>query len=117
MLKTAVAALLVLLGATANGVADNDTAFDLSYEISKFFYDPAISGHGIANDDGERYHHSITLQWTGKERDAVETQLRTTAEVAKRAGQFVLDKGFRPPGEHLIIKMALKDRKEGFTNT
>jgi len=57
------------------------------------------------------------VQWTGKKGDSVETQVRTSAEVAMRVGHFVVDKDFGPPGEHLIIKMALMDPDQAFINT
>ena len=116
MFKKATITLVVLLIAT-HAFAENEPADDLAYAITKFFWNPAVSGHGVALDDGERYHHSITVQWTGKKGDSVETQVRTSAEVAMRVGHFVLDKGFGPPGEHLIIKMALMDPDQVFINT
>jgi hypothetical protein len=116
VLQKATITLVVLLIAT-HAFAENEPADDLAYAITKFFWDPAVSGHGVALDYGERYHHSITVQWTGKKGDSVETQVRTSAEVAMRVGHFVLDKGFGPPGEHLIIKMALMDPDQVFINT
>jgi hypothetical protein len=107
----------VLLCAASFAFAQNESAHDLAYAITKIFWNPAISGHGVAVDDGERYHHSITVEWTGKKGDSVETQVRTSAEVAMRVGHFVLDKGLEPPGEHLIIKMALLKPDQWFINT
>ena len=110
MFKKATITLVVLLSAASLAFAENEPADDLAYAITKFLWNPAsVSGHGVALDHGERYRHSITVQWTGKKGDSVETQVRTSAEVAMRVGHFVFDKGFEPPGEHLIIKMALMD--------
>jgi hypothetical protein len=119
VLQKATITLVVLLSAASLAFAENEPADDLAHAITNFFWNnnPAVSGHGLALDDGERYHHSITVQWTGKKGDSVETQVRTSAEVAMRVGHFVLDKGFRPPGEHLIIKMALMKPDQGFINT
>ena len=74
MFKKATITLVVLLIAT-HAFAENEPADDLAYAITKFFWNPAVSGHGVALDDGEHYHHSITVQYTGKEGDSVEIQV------------------------------------------
>jgi hypothetical protein len=117
VLQKATITLVVLLSAASLAFAEKEPAHDLAYAITKFLWNPAVSGHGVALDDGERYHHSITVQYTGKEGDSVETQVRTSAEAALRIGHFVLDKRFEPPGEHLIIKMALMNPDQAFINT
>jgi len=87
--------------------------------ISLMLVDPAISGHGVAleNYEDERYNHSITVQYTGREGDSVEEQVRETAEVASRVGNLVLDRGLSQPGKHLIIKMALVKKDGWFITT
>jgi hypothetical protein len=115
--KKAALTSAVLLTAATHAFAEKQPGDDLAYAITKFFWNPAVSGHGVALNDGERYHHSITVQYTGKDGDSVETQVRTSAEAAMRIGHFVLDKGLGPPGEHLIIKMALTDPDQAFINT
>ena len=92
---------------------------DLPYAISKLLAtDPSDRTHEIAyENDGERYQNSITVQFTGKYRDSVATQVKTTAEVALRIAYFVLQEGYKPPGPDLIIQMALKNPDTGFTNT
>ncbi len=102
-----------------HALAGKEVARALTMAISLMLRDPAISGHGIAleNYEDERYDHSITVQWTGREGDTVEEQVRGTAEVALRVGRLVIDKGLSPPGKHLIIKMALMKRDSWFINT
>jgi hypothetical protein len=117
MLEKIIITLAVLLCVATLAFAQKEPAQDLAYAITKFFWNPAVSGHGVALEDDERYHHSITVQYTGKEGDSVKTQVLTTAEAAMRIGHFVLDQGFKPPGEHLIIKMALQKRDGSFINT
>jgi hypothetical protein len=117
VLQKPIITLVVLLCAASFAFAEKEPSHDLAHAITEFLWNPAVSGHGVALDDGERYHHSITVQYTGKEGDSVETQVLTSAEAAMRIGHFVLDQGFKPPGEHLIIKMALEDRKGWFINT
>jgi hypothetical protein len=102
VLQKPIITLVVLLCAASFAFAEKEPSHDLAHAITEFLWNPAVSGHGDALDDGERYHHSITVQYTGKEGDSVETQVLTSAEAAMRIGHFVLDQGFKPPGEHLI---------------
>jgi hypothetical protein len=97
-------------------VAGEERAEDLAIAISRMLQDPADPTHGIAGEDGERYGHAVTVNYTGRDGDSVEKQVRDTAETALRIGHLVLDRGFTPLGEHLIIKMALKN-EGAFINT
>jgi hypothetical protein len=117
--KKAALTCAVLLIAATQALAGKKLAADLTYAITELFHDPADPINGAANEyfEKESYHHLIIVEYTGKELDSVETQVQTSAEAALRIGHLVLDQGFRPPGEHLIIKMALKDPKEWFINT
>jgi hypothetical protein len=121
MIRTAAATLaLVVASATACLADQRELAPDLTHAITKLLRtpselilhaDPSDLMHGRAGEDylGERYHHSIQVLFTGKHRDSVETQIRTTAEVALRIGYLVLQEGYKPPGPDLIIDMALID--------
>jgi hypothetical protein len=53
----------------------------------------------------------------GRDDDSVEKQVRDSAEAALRIGHLMLDRGFTPPGKHLIMKMALKKKDGWFINT
>ena len=111
---------VVLITATPmRSMAGEERAIDLTMAISLMLRDPAISGHGVAleNYEDERYDHSITVQFTGPEGDAVEKQIFKTAEVALRVGHISIDKDLPPPGKHLIVKMAILRKDGGFTNT
>ena len=79
-------------------------------------HDP-LNGIAYDNDEDERYHHSITVEFTGQYGDSFETQVRMTAEIALRVGYLVLQEGLKPPGPDLIIKMALKKPDTWFINT
>jgi hypothetical protein len=112
------AATLALAVASSTGLAKQRPEI-LAYAISKLLAtDPSDRTRGIAyENDGERYHNSITVEFTGNHRDSVATQVSTTAEVALRIGYLVLQEGYQPPGPDLIIKMALKNPDTWFTNT
>jgi hypothetical protein len=109
----------VLFIAATQAVAGEERAADVTRAITELFHDPADPVNGAANEyfEDKSYHHLIIVEYTGNELDSVDTQVQTSAEAALRIGHLVLDKGFRPPGEHLIIKMALKKRDSWFINT
>lgn len=115
-----IAVILITAQTTVPVQADSrEVAQELTMAISLMLRDPAISGRGVAleNYEAERYNHSITVQYTGNEGDSVNKQVRDTAEAALRIGHLLIDKGFSPPGKHLIIKMALRSRNVGLINT
>ena len=57
------------------------------------------------------------MSCTGRDGEFVEKQVHDSAETALRIGHLILDRGFTPPGKHLIMKIALKKQDGWFINT
>ncbi|WP_127079649.1 hypothetical protein [Rhodomicrobium lacus] len=96
-----------------------DKAKDLTLAISELLRDPEDTTNGVAIEHSEagRYQHQIIVDYTGRAGDSVDAQILTTADVALRIGNLTLERGFTPPGQHLIIKMSLKESAVSFINT
>jgi hypothetical protein len=118
--KSEIFACGALVFALSAGCATGEEkAKDLPQAIYDMLKRPGDTGTGVAfvNDEDQRYHRSVTVQYTGKEGDSVERQVNKSAEVALRVGHLVLDKGFAVPGKDLIIKMALLQKGGWFIDT
>jgi hypothetical protein len=110
--------LFIFMLAVCAAAAADDRERTLTGAISELFRNPTDLMHGLAYEDAnERYHHSVTVNFTGKEGDTVERQIQATGEVALRIGYLVLQERFKPPGPDLIIKMAIKAKEGGWIDT